>query len=48
MIMKKRIITAIIIGIVSIALFACGGSSISPDGNQTTNTSASSTTSVVE
>ena len=48
MIMKKRIITAIVIGIVSIALFACGGSSISPDGNQTTNTSASSTTSVVE
>ena len=48
MIMKKRIITAIIIGIVSIALFACGSSSISPDGNQTTNTSASSTTSVVE
>ena len=48
MIMKKRIITAILIGTISIALFACGGSSISPDGNQTTNTSASSTTSVVE
>jgi ABC-type glycerol-3-phosphate transport system substrate-binding protein len=48
MIMKKRIITAIVIGIVSIALFACGGSSISPEENKTANTEASGTTSVVE
>ena len=46
--MNKRIITAIVIGTVSIALFACGGSSISPEENKTANTEASSTTSVVE
>ncbi len=46
--MKKRIISAIVIVLVSIALFACGGSSIAPDQGQTTNTEASSTTSAVE
>lgn len=46
--MKKRIMTAIVIGIVSIALFACGGSSISPEENKTANTEASGTASVVE
>ena len=48
MIMKKRIMTAIVIGVVSIALFACGGSSISPEENKTANTEASSNTSVME
>lgn len=46
--MKKRIMTAITIGILSFALFACGGSSISSEENKTANTEASGTTSVVE
>ena len=46
--MKKSIMTAIIIGILSFTLFACGGSSISPEENKTANTEASGTTSVVE
>ena len=46
--MKKIISTAIVIGTISIALFACGSSPISPEENKTANTEASGTTSVVE
>lgn len=47
-IVKKIIITAIVIGTISIALFACGGSSIAPEQGQTTNTEAVNTKSVAE
>ena len=47
-IVKKIISTAIVIGTISIALFACGSSPISPEENKTANTEASGTTSVVE
>lgn len=47
-IVKKIIITTIVIGTISIALFACGGSSIAPEQGQTTNTKSVSTTSVAE
>ena len=45
-IVKKIIITAIVIGTISIALFACGGSALDPEQGQTTNTESVRTTSV--
>ena len=44
--MKKIIITAIVIGTLSIGLFACGCSALDPEQGQTTNTEAWRTTSV--
>lgn len=46
--MKKIFITAIVIGTLSIALFACGGSALDPEQGQTTNTKLVSTTSIAE
>ena len=47
-IVKKIIITAIVIGTISIALFACGSYALDPEQGQTTNTKSVSTTSIAE
>lgn len=47
-IVKKIIITAIVIGTIGIALFACGSSVLDPEQGQTINTKSVSKTSVVE
>lgn len=44
--MKKIFITAIVIGTLSIAMFACGSSTLDPEKGQTTNTESVRTTSV--